>query len=187
MLGSAVAIGDRRGDAVVVLPKGGQLLAGPDPSRTAGFGVLPQQPVEPNLRQVRELSRARLGVPRRVRPASPGWDLAELEAVQRCRAGDRGVPDHLAPPVVGRGLCVDVVRHADLVEDLHRPDVEQVRARVPRVRPAPVDEQHLDSLPGQQHRRREPDGSAATIRTGTSRGHSSCASADSGAGRRTAG
>ena len=52
-------------------------------------------------------------------------------------------------------------RHADIVEHLHRPLVEDVRlGQVRRLRPR-ADQQVLDSKPGQQHRRGQTRSSAA--------------------------
>ena len=154
----SLPVEQRRHDAATVfLLEGGQLLVGADPAGAGRVGVGVQQRVEPDLGKVGEPSMAGLGVPRGVCGTAPRGDLPELEAMQRRRAGDRGVPDDLAPQVVRRALGGDVVSHPHLVEDLHRPHVEQVCSRKAGLEPATLDQEHVDPTLGEQDRTGESD------------------------------
>jgi hypothetical protein len=64
--------------------------------------------------------------------------------------------------VLGRGSTPrDLLRRADVLEDLHRALVEHVGLRQIR-RPGPrADEQVLDTKAGEQHRSRQPGAAAA--------------------------
>src|SRR5664280_1286917 len=114
------AVEDGRGYTVcIVLSNAGEFLIWANPTWAGCIGVGPQQWIEPNLRQVRESSRARLCISFCVGATAPCRNFTQFETVLRSRAGNRGVPDHLTPIIVVGCLCVDIVCDAHLMEDLH--------------------------------------------------------------------
>ena len=107
--------------------------------------------------EVRDLL-LRTSMLQRVSGALADVQAAAVVAVRTRETGVEGRRGHLLGRRAGGP---DRLGDADVVEDLHRALVEHVRLRqVRRLRPR-ADEQVLDALPGQQHRRREA-GAAAT-------------------------
>ena len=159
---AAVAVSRGDCDAVVVGREVDDLLARPNPTWAARVGVLPEQRVEPYLRQVGERAGAREGVALAVGAAAPRRQLADLGATADALPAERGVPGDAVPALLGRGTAVDVLGDADVVKDFHRANVQQVCARevggeVPALEQEEVDPRLLEQERGRQTRRSAAD------------------------------
>jgi hypothetical protein len=153
VLRARAVVADRGEDAVVVLLEGDELVVEADATRRQLLGPRLQQRLEADLREV-ELAPGARGAPGLVgAPGAPALELRQLPAVIGVGATEAGV-ERGGRHLLGRGAALgDRLGDADVVEDLHRALVEDVRLGQIRGGRPRADQQVLDALLGQQHRR----------------------------------
>jgi hypothetical protein len=130
-------VADRGPNAVAVLLEAGQLVAEPDPPRRELLRPGLQQRLQADLRQVQLPPRTRRP-PAVICPAcAPALQPGQATPLVRARAGEAGVERRRRHLPGRRAALCDRVRHAHIVQHLHRPLVQdmslgQVRGLRPR-------------------------------------------------------
>ena len=161
VLAAGGVVADRGPHALGVLLQVDQLVAEADPPRRELLGPGLQQRLEADLGQVQLAPRARRP-PAVVGPAGPpGLQAGEAAPVVRVRAGEARVERRRRHLPGRRAPLGDRVGHARVLEDLHRPLVQDMglgQIRGPRTR---ADQQVLHPQPRQQHRSGQARAAAA--------------------------
>jgi hypothetical protein len=80
--------------------------------------------------------------------------LADLLPVDGARACERCVPAHAVPTILGRRARIDVIRDPNVVKDLHRAHVQEMRARNVGLEISPLEQDEVDSCLREQQRGR---------------------------------
>ena len=154
-------VADDGADAVTVLAELEQLVVEADPVRREPLRSRLQDRLEADLREV-ELAPGTGRPPELVLSAgSPGLQLGDSAAGVRMvprEAGVVGGGGHLA---CRRAALRDLLGDSAVLEDLHRPLVEDVRLGEIRGTRSRADQKVLLALPGEQHRSGEAGATAA--------------------------
>lgn len=161
VLGARLAVADPGGDAVVVLVEVEQLAAEVDAPGGKPLRALLEDRLEPDLRQV-ELPPGAGGAPMLVGAAgAPALQPRDAPPVVGGRSGQPGVVRGRRH-VLRRGAALgDLLRDSAVLEDLHRPLVEDVRLRQRRRGRQRADQQVINPQSREEHRRGQARASPA--------------------------
>jgi hypothetical protein len=150
-----------RGDAVLVLRERDQLVAEAHPSRRERVGVILEDGLEPDLRQVQGATSTCRPPVLVVAAGAPRLELRDQPSVVVARSGEPCVERSRRHVLSGGAARSNVVGNTDVLEDFHRPLVEDVRLGEGGRGRQGADEQVVDIELRQQHRGGQAGSAAA--------------------------